>query len=361
MSRTVKRLLRTALYLFLAVIALSLGLRIYCAWHIPRAKQLMNDMSQLRALRPFDDHIHNLITEYGFRAADPDHCNFGSCDYMASVGSSYAPQLLGPRARWLFDHTVVPLGFHQWICFARLEIKSGRLASFGYSIVMMDRTGFGAGAWIDGRPSLVGVNEDSPDLLVSFYPRFGDLELHVVITPEAGDLSGMLKPSFACVWALQLCTSGYDVLPALRDYQAQVASRRKVRRASNDPCPTRTTFERTRDSDLVWMGTVLSPSRYLRGLGVIRQEKVFKNKFGDRIIEMVFLGKSTQIAFKEVLPTDEKVIVFGSEPECNVISASPENLAEVEKTLAAHPATHFVKPMPQIAPMPTWHIPAGLR
>jgi hypothetical protein len=164
MSRTVKRLLRTALYLCLAVIALSLGLRIYCAWHIPRAKQLMNDMSQLRALRPFDDHIHNLITEYGFRAADPDHCNSESCDYQVTIGAPYPRvERLNDFEYWAINRLLVPLGFHPWQVWARLQVEHGRLNSTNYTFGVLDPTGFGAGGSISAKPSLEHPNEDSPN------------------------------------------------------------------------------------------------------------------------------------------------------------------------------------------------------
>jgi hypothetical protein len=359
--RFLKRLLRIALCLVVAVVALSIGLRVYSAWQIPRARRLMNAMSQLRALRPFDNHIHNLIAEYGFCAADPDHCTTVSCNYQVLMGAPYPnPVSLNQFEHWCIDRILVPLGFHPWGVWASLSTERGRLSSIQYSFSVLDPTGFGTGGHIDEVASLDHPYEDSPNIVVggaSNYP-FSFLYLSVHIAPEAGDISSQLKPNFACIWGLRLCTNKFDVFPGLRDHHSQVEARRNVRLASDNQCPATNSFMRIRDNDLVWIGSVLKAvgSDFI----ALRQEKVLKNESGGEIPAMVSPAESSMLLFKDGFYKNRQVIVFANSSDCNVVPASPENLAEVAKSLAAHPPLDRSRPL-GVAPMPTWHIPPDLR
>src|SRR4051812_46108467 len=139
-------------YLAIFVVLLSIGLRVYCAWHIPKAKRLLADVSQLRATQSFDKQVHYILSEYDFRAVDADNCSIVACEYAGGFGVPY-PYVYGSvsdqiadASRWFIDRMAVPLGFHPWRVSAILKIKSGRLASFTYEAFVMDPTGIGVGA-----------------------------------------------------------------------------------------------------------------------------------------------------------------------------------------------------------------------
>jgi hypothetical protein len=94
---------------------------------------------------------------------------------------------------------------------------------------------------------------------------------------------------------------------------------------------------------------------------VLRQEKVLKNEYGGDIATTVHLGDSSALLFKTGSERNQRVIVFGNYSDCNVVLASPENLTEAARSLAAHPSIDRSRPRLGVSPMPTWHIPSGLR
>ena len=313
-------------------------------------------MSRLRATQAVDDHVQEILVKYNFRSVDPDRCTFGSCDYSTAVGTErpFAPTLVANSGEWCIQHILFPLGLRPWMLFARLEFKSGRIAGLRYSFGALDPSGFGAGAEFDGVLRLERPNEDTPELL--FHSYYGDRDLQLQFTPLATEIERYSQPDFSCVWRFHLCETGFDAFPSLFHYLQELRMARGRRQRSSDPCPVRNTFERVRDNDAVWLATL----NEMRGTRVnLSHLRRLKDQCDCRPEDETELGSSSAKLVRE--PIEKQEVLVLENGECNVISATKETMLLVNRSLREYPPIPRSERMPQLAPMPPRHVPAGLR
>ncbi len=105
-----RRTLKALLYCAVFIVLLSIGLRIYSAWQIPKAKRLLSELSQIRIGQPADDSVRGMLRKHNF---EPDNSCADSDCYETEI-SGAAPVAYDAtwsnRMQWLLHHGILRIG-----------------------------------------------------------------------------------------------------------------------------------------------------------------------------------------------------------------------------------------------------------
>jgi len=150
--RVFRRVLKALLWCAAVVVLLSIGLRVYSAWQIPRAKRLLNGMSKLRPGQAIDQKLLDFMKAENFEKADRG-CTAERCVYAAYVRSLWPLRMNGGFRNlfpWAVDHGVQFLGLRPWSAGAILTIEEGRVAELYASFELVGNSYLLIGGELNG-------------------------------------------------------------------------------------------------------------------------------------------------------------------------------------------------------------------
>jgi hypothetical protein len=217
----VRRGLKMLLYFAAFVVLLSIGLRIYSAWQIPKAKRLLSELSQIRIGQPADDSVRGMLRKHNF---EPDNSCADSDCYETEIRGA-APVAYDAtwsnRMRWLLHHGFFELGLRPWWLMARIRSANGYITSVGYVLIMADATPIGISGsashtiWEPELRSTIG------DFSVRESRKHGDRDISVYLTSRVGQdlVASAFQPQASCVWRLRPCETAWDLYPQFLDYK----------------------------------------------------------------------------------------------------------------------------------------------
>jgi hypothetical protein len=332
-----KRTAQWVLYVVASMVLLSVGLRIYSAWQIPKAKWLLERVSHLRPGQPINEDVIRIMRARGFERLDP--CTAEKCSYSTYEGGwskdfSYQPR---NATRWFVEHGGLYLGVRPWNIRVVITIKNGSIQEIRSGLWVYSRP-FDIGGGINGVPRMRVPNEASPDIRVWQYPRYRDLLPQVDITPLTPDdlVAEVFAAKFSCIWGIRICRSGYDFFPYWRDLSSAINKAEETQEVNADPCPVSRMYLRVRDVDQVALGTVV----YLDPVEVhLRIDQILRNEsqFPEKLRKVLDPGKIDPRVFPEGVTIGTKLIIT-SGFRCNALPANKENLDALADSLMRYPS-----------------------
>jgi hypothetical protein len=196
MRRLLKGLGRILLYCVLAVVVLSIGLRVHSAWQIPKAKRLLAGISQIRPGSPVDERVRSLLTNYNFRR-DRD-CSDESCYFDvqiagADIGASI--DLEDKALLCFFQHVLLNLGFRPWAVLANIRTSNGQVTGTGFVMLIADQSPIGVGGSIFTSTLQAGARSTNADFILDESHKYGSRMLRVHFAPSAP--RALIDSSFA--------------------------------------------------------------------------------------------------------------------------------------------------------------------
>ena len=334
--RLLRRAAKAALYFALGLVLLSIGLRVYSAWQIPKAKRLLLEIKTLKSGQVVDDHLLSILRAHNFIKLEP--CLVEGCWYRANYIVWFGSERSDRRdsiIRWLLEHGGPYLGIRPWSVGVVLRLENGRIAEI-HSGFMVFESGYGPGGELNNLSRMPISSETSPDFRVGEYARYRDLIPHIQYTSLASSrvVSEAFEANFACVWGIRVCHSGYDLFPTWRSLSSGITEQDRLRQASADPCPVKNMRERVRDLDQIALGTVVN-----RGPAVlVRIDRILRQR--SQLWSQVSHDYETKDFDPRIFPTgvvEGSKVIITTGYECNPLPMNDENLRALELALKEFP------------------------
>jgi hypothetical protein len=339
LRRLLRRALKVLLWCVAFIVVLSVSLRIYSSWQIPKAKRLLSDAQILRTGQLVDGRTINTLRAQQFVKYQP--CTVQHCDYWANHSTFYASRMSEARRamlNWILSHGGSYLGVRPWSVGVVLTIENGKIAEVTSGLEVADsNVNDGPSGELRNVSRMPLFTETSPDFRISEYPRYRDLRPHIQYTSLAPDskLDEAFKGDFSCIWGMRVCRSGYDVFPTWQKLRSEITQADKQRLSGTNPCRLENMDARVRDSSQIALATVLnsdSKQVFVRIDRVLRDQSQFAGQISDTFYRNDFDLR----VFRDGVAVGSKLIVT-SGYECNPLPASQEKLEALESALRDYP------------------------
>ena len=360
MRRVLKRIGRILLYCVLAVIALSIGLRVYSARQIPKAKRLLCDVSRLQPGQRLDENAVHVLKTHQFTSIWP--CTADSCFYTAGEFSWWTKE-----AFWIASYGGQYLGVRPWRAEVSLTIRNGSIEEIRSEVAFLGEHSL-VGGELNGKTHMRFAYESSPDFRIWEYPRYRDQLPQLDYTSLAArqDIDAAFEASFLCIWKFVPCTSGYEVFPQWRDLSRRIEDDERAWESVADPCPSARMYAQVRDSDQIAIGDVTLDGPVETAVHIDKMLRdttqfpsVMRTRFPRTKIDHRIFGDRFAVGMK---------VILTSSLDCNPLPASEANLKAMNDALLRFPPKerdprefYSITFGPQIITIPPPPLPAALR
>jgi hypothetical protein len=249
---------RIALFFFLALALLAIGLRVNSAIFVHRVHRILGGMEQLRPDQSSKAEMLTMVPALRPELLEYEHCGGDECYsmYVDNWRDSKVARLLFKVANPFVLRALRRLGLRFWTFGAKVDLRGDRIHNLCYFLMVDDGTGEYPG-WIDVEVgSLRGSNhmvrnlirDESPDYQISSYFKWPDLDLRVIFAPTASPelVHHAFDLRLDCMWQLG-CRTARQLLPLVWDDKQKISAAALARMKSSDPCPDRILPRKARD------------------------------------------------------------------------------------------------------------------
>jgi hypothetical protein len=263
---TLRRLALLFLGFLIAVLSVSIALRIQAATFAYRVSSVVSELAKIEPGKTSRSQVSESIKGL-YPVVDSDRTNSGSCKtdecLVLEIPTSAVSYWILEQAL-KFDsegELVIPaldwLGVRIWQFHAGIRLNSGVVTNYNYSLIASNGSYKLPGA-LYARVSLVDrfrshelspIDDESPHYRVTHFRKWPEWETSILLTPE-------VSPKFKahafdlrlnCLWSVRGCRTVDQLLPSVDQDKRQIEIATLARLNSSKQCPEAILKRRVRD------------------------------------------------------------------------------------------------------------------